>query len=218
MSALEDDIVQGRARPGERLDERLLAERFNVSRTPIREVLVRMSSLGIVELRRNQGAFVADLSPSRVVGMLEVSAELKILAARQAARRMSSDERDRLTALGREMKLAAEAGDLLRYFDRANASFELIYEGTHNTFLVDTMHNIQVRLCAYRRQLARMLHMPIQTSLEENTKVIEAVVRGDQEEAESWMRRHTELRREEFSDLVTLISAEAPRAELQTAA
>lgn len=218
--ALEEDIAAGRLRPGGRLDERELANRFNVSRTPIREVLARLSSLGIVELRRNQGAFVADLSLSRVVGMLEVSGELKVLAARQAARRMSPEQRARLRAIGAEMKAAADDGDLQRYFDHANGMIDLICEGTHNTFLRDTMRNIQVRLCAYRRQLARTLHKPIQTSLEENSNMIEAVVRGDPEEAERWMRRHAELRREEFSDLVTLISEQGTtsRTLIETAA
>lgn len=220
IAALEDDIAAGRLRPGGRLDERELAKRFNVSRTPIREVLARLSSLGIIELRRNQGAFVADLSLSRVVGMLEVSGELKVLAARQAARRMSPEERERLKMIGGEMKAAADAGDLQRYFDHANAMIDLICEGTHNTFLRDTMRNIQVRLCAYRRQLARTLHKPIQTSLEENSNMIDAVARGEPEEAERWMRRHAELRREEFSDLVTLISEQGAttRTPIETAA
>ena len=62
LRVIEEDIVAGKMRPGQRLDERTLAQRFGFSRTPIREVLVRMSSLGIVELKRNQGAFVVELS------------------------------------------------------------------------------------------------------------------------------------------------------------
>src|SRR5574342_140454 len=64
------------------VDKRALAGRFGVSRTPIREVLVRLSSLGVVELRRNQGAFVAEMNSAKLIGMLEVMAEVKILADR----------------------------------------------------------------------------------------------------------------------------------------
>ena len=103
LRTIEEDIVVGKMRPGERLDERTLAQRFNVSRTPIREVLVRMSSLGIVELKRNQGAFVAEISSGRLIGMLEVMGELKVLAARQSARRMSIEERQRIIGLRDEM-------------------------------------------------------------------------------------------------------------------
>jgi DNA-binding GntR family transcriptional regulator len=206
LSVIEEDIVVGKMLPGQRLDERTLATRFGVSRTPIREVLVRLSSLGIVELRRNHGAFVAALSSGRLVGMLEVMSELKVLAARQAARRMTIDERQRIIELKARMTGHVEKGEIQAYFDSATSLHDAICEGTHNSFLLETTRNIQVCLCAYRRHLARILHLPIQTSLEENCRVVDAITRGDAPEAERWMRQQTELRREEFADLITLVS------------
>jgi DNA-binding GntR family transcriptional regulator len=213
LRAIEEDIVVGKMRPGERLDERTLAQRFSVSRTPIREVLVRMSSLGIVELKRNQGAFVAEISSGRLIGMLEVMGELKVLAARQSARRMSVEERQRLIGLRDEMAACVKKGTLQEYFDRATALHDAICEGTHNAFLVESTRNIQVCLCAYRRHLSRILHLPIQTSLQENSNIVDAITQGDSAEAERWMREQTELRREEFSDLITLVSEKVTPTE-----
>ncbi len=213
LRMIEEDIVAGRMQPGARLDERTLAKRFGVSRTPIREVLFRMSSLGIVELRRNKGAFVAEISSGRLVGMLEVMAELKVLAARQAARRMSIEERQRIGVLRDGMEACVQAGELQQYFDKANAMLDAIFEGTHNPFLVDTARTIQVCLCAYRSHLSQILHKPIQTSLEENKNIANAMLAGDSVEAERWMRQQTELRREEFADLITLVSENASAAQ-----
>lgn len=213
LRMIEEDIVAGRMQPGARLDERTLAKRFGVSRTPIREVLFRMSSLGIVELRRNKGAFVAEISSGRLVGMLEVMAELKVLAARQAARRMSIEERQRIGILRDGMEACVQAGNLQQYFDKANAMLDAIFEGTHNSFLVDTARTIQVCLCAYRSHLSQILHKPIQTSLEENKNIANAMLAGDSVEAERWMRQQTELRREEFADLITLLSENASAAQ-----
>ena len=218
LRVIEEDIVAGKMRPGQRLDERTLAQRFGVSRTPIREVLVRMSSLGIVELKRNQGAFVVELSSGRLIGMLEVMAELKVLAARQSARRMSIEERQHLVALRDEMAQCVEIGNMQNYFDKATALHDAICEGTHNAFLVETTRNIQVCLCAYRRHLSRILHLPLQTSLDENRNIVDAIVRGDAAEAEHWMRQQTELRREEFADLITLVSEKSIPAPLASAA
>lgn len=218
LRVIEEDIVAGKMRPGQRLDERTLAQRFGVSRTPIREVLVRMSSLGIVELKRNQGAFVVELSSSRLIGMLEVMADLKVLAARQSARRMSIEERQHLVALCDEMARCVEIGDLQKYFDTATSLHDAICEGTHNAFLVETTRNIQICLCAYRRHLSRILHLPLQTSLEENRNIVDAILRGDAAEAERWMREQTELRREEFADLITLVSEKSVAAPLDSAA
>jgi DNA-binding GntR family transcriptional regulator len=205
MLKIEDDIVSGKILPGQRLDERVLAERFGVSRTPIREALVRLSSSGLVKLRRNQGAFVAEMTPGRLIGVLEVMADLKILAARLAARRMSLAEREKLKALRDETAVCVEKGDLRGYFDKATALHDAIYEGAHNDFLVETARNIRTCLCAYRRYLARM-HLPVKTSYEENSKVVDAIVLGDSGQAEEWMRRHAELRREEMDDILTLMS------------
>ena len=207
LKHIQDDIVVGVTPPGTRLDERTLAERFRISRTPIREVLRKMSSLGIVDQRRNKGAFVAEISSSRLVGMLDVMAELKVLAARQAARRMNIEERRQLAALGDEMAACAKDGDLQPYFDKASALHEAICAGTHNEFLVESVHNIQLCMCAYRRHLSQILHMPIRTSLEENSNIVAAVVEGDSAKAEYWMRQQTEFRRDEFSDLITLVAA-----------
>lgn len=204
---IEEDIVSGEMQPGQRLDERELAERFGVSRTPIREVLVRLSSLGVVELRRNQGAFVAEMNSAKLIGMLEVMAEVKILAARLASRRMTVEERERLLAIRDETAACADTDDLGSYFDRATALHDAIYEGSHNDFLLDMARNITICLCAYRKHLSNALHLPILTSFEENKNVVDAIVRGDSAEAEKWMRQHTELRREELADLITVISA-----------
>ena len=214
MRRIEDDIVSGRILPGQRLDERMLAERFGLSRTPIREALVRLSASGLVKIRRNQGAFVAEMTPGRLIGILEVMADLKVLAARLAARRMSIAERERLKALQKEAAVCVEKGDLRGYFDRATALHDAIYEGAHNEFLVETARNIRMCLCAYRRYLARM-HLPVRTSYEENARVVDAIVLGDSVQAEEWMRRHTELRREEMDDILTLMSR--PQASLHGA-
>lgn len=205
VARIEDDIVAGTILPGSRLDERLLSERFGVSRTPVREALVRLSVAGLVEIRRNQGAFVTEMTPARLIGILEVMAELKVLAARLAARRMTMEERERLKALRAETAQCVEVGDLRGYFAKATALHDAIYNGSHNDFLIETARNIRTCLCAYRRHLERM-HLPVKTSYEENSHMVDAIALGNSDEAEAWMRRHTELRREEMEDLITLMS------------
>jgi DNA-binding GntR family transcriptional regulator len=206
LQVLQEDIIEGRLVPGQRLDERTLATRFGLSRTPIREILVRLSSLGIVSLRRNQGAFVTRISSARLIGMLEVMSELKVLAARQAARRMNAEERKRLGVLKDRMAECAEKNAIAPYFEAATALHDAVCEGAHNPFLLETTRNIQICLNAYRRHLSRILHRPIRTSLEENCRIVDALIGGDSQEAERWMRQQTELRREEFADLISLVS------------
>src|SRR5574338_271011 len=62
---IEEQLATGARRPGTRLDEQELAAEFGVSRTPIREVLIQLAAVGLVEMRPRRGAIVADVGPSR---------------------------------------------------------------------------------------------------------------------------------------------------------
>ena len=88
VARLEDDILGGHFEPGDRLAEGALAERFGVSRTPIREALRQLSAAGLVEMRPHRGAVVRSLLVADIVHMLELMAEIEGFCARLAARRM----------------------------------------------------------------------------------------------------------------------------------
>jgi DNA-binding GntR family transcriptional regulator len=94
---LEQDIVTGRFKPGERLDEQSLASRFGVSRTPIREALMQLASIGMVDLQPHRGAFVASLSLKEIIERFEMMAALEgmcgALAAPEDHRRAAQQSR-----------------------------------------------------------------------------------------------------------------------------
>ncbi len=96
---IADDIVRGGLAPGAPLDETELAQRFKVSRTPVREALRQLAASGLVEARPHRGAVVARPSPERLGAMFEAMAELEALCAGLAAERMKPAERRRLEAL-----------------------------------------------------------------------------------------------------------------------
>ena len=82
---IEQDIVTGRFQPGERLDEQSLADRFGVSRTPIREALMQLASTGMVELHSRRGAFVASLGFKEIIERFEAMAALEGMCGALAA-------------------------------------------------------------------------------------------------------------------------------------
>src|SRR3954451_2305164 len=99
---IEEEVALGFFKPGARLDEAELADRFGVSRTPIREALIQLASMGIVEIRPRRGAVVPKLMPHRLVEMFEVMAELEAMCGRLAARRMSEADHCTLVATHRD--------------------------------------------------------------------------------------------------------------------
>src|SRR5690554_1246467 len=89
---LVEDILTNRLAPGEALVERSLADRFGISRTPIREVLLRLHSEHLIDFFPHQGAFVRKMTPQDVRELFELREALEPLAAKLAAMHRPDDE------------------------------------------------------------------------------------------------------------------------------
>lgn len=201
---LENDIVLGSFAPGQRLDEASLTERFGVSRTPVREALQQLAAIGLVEMVPNRGAFVARIGLAELVEMFEVMAELEGMCARLATRRISESEadtlQDALAACGR----AADSGDSDAYYYENDRFHECIYNACHNSFLRKQTRQLKTRLQPYRRM---QLQVPnrVKRSMEEHNQIVQAIVAGDEHEAESRMKQHVQIQGERFMDFVASV-------------
>src|SRR6185503_9639094 len=88
--ALEEAIVSGEIAPGTVLRQEQLSERFEVSRTPVREALRRLAALGLVSFEPNRGVRVRSVSPAELREAYLVRAELESLATEVATPRMTA--------------------------------------------------------------------------------------------------------------------------------
>lgn len=202
---IEEGIATGSFPPGMRLDEVELAQRFDVSRTPLREALFQLASSGIVEMQPRRGTVVADLSPHRMVEMFEVMGELEAMCGRLAARRMLPPEHERLLAAHRACEAARDANDPDAYYYENENFHHLIYEGSHNGFLAQQASALHRRLRPYRRlQLRVRDRMP--TSLREHEGVVQAILAGDAELTAQRLRDHVVVQGQRFADLVASLS------------
>jgi DNA-binding GntR family transcriptional regulator len=131
-------IIEGVYRPGERLIEQRIAEELAVSRTPVREALVRLEGAGLVVNARHKGAMVRTLSREDIVDLYELRGVLESLAAKRAATRTDDDELARMDEATESFD-AAVAGswpmslDQLQTLNAANRQF-------HETVLVAARH------------------------------------------------------------------------------
>jgi DNA-binding GntR family transcriptional regulator len=89
---LADQIISGELKPGQQLDEKALAEAFNVSRTPVREALRRLAALGLVSFVPNRGVRVRTISREELHEAFMVRAELEALATEVAATKMTAED------------------------------------------------------------------------------------------------------------------------------
>lgn len=201
---IENGIVTGEFEPGERLDETQLATRYGVSRTPIREALMQLSAIGLVETRPRRGAVVVDPGPQYVLEMFEVMAELEGMAGALAARRHTNEDRDLLTAAHERCGEAALSDDTDSYYYENEVFHHAIYQASHSGFLKDQCAALHRRLRPYRRLQLRVRNR-MKVSFEEHRKIVEAILSGDDEAARLLLKGHVAVQGDRFSDLVASI-------------
>lgn len=203
---LEQEIVTGVHAPGSRLDEATLAGRFSLSRTPIREALMQLASTGLVTVVPNRGVFVREFSPSQLVEMFEVMAELEGMCGRLATRRLTAEGRDGLIEADRACDEAESNGTPDDYY-QANERFHmLIYAASSNGFLADQAKALHLRLNPYRRMQLRMVGRARESS-REHRAIVEAICAGDAPLAAQRLKDHILLQGERFSDFFAALLA-----------
>lgn len=202
---IEEEIATGKLLPGSRLDEAELAERFKVSRTPIREALNLLLGEGLIETGARRGAVVARVTPQRLMEMFEVMSELEAMCAQLAIRRMSNVEFARIESAHALCRTAAETCDPDAYF-YANEEFHYaIYAASQNGFLFDESAALQRKLRPYRRLQLRVRGR-VQRSFEEHQAIVDALREGDANRAVIGVRAHVIVQGERFADLVASLS------------
>lgn len=205
---LEQEIVTGVLAPGDRLDEVRLAERFDVSRTPIREAFQQLAASGLLELKPRRGAFVRSASIGEIIEMFEVMAELEGMCGRLAARRITPEQaqalRDAMTACA----AALAGGDSDAYYYENEQFHHLIYNSCGNRFLTGQATALHRRLKPYRRLQLRVRGR-MRQSLAEHEAVVEAIIGEDPERAEESLKKHILIQGEGFNDLVAGLESEA---------
>jgi DNA-binding GntR family transcriptional regulator len=194
---LADDIVRGLLRPGSALDETEIAQRFSVSRTPVREALRQLAASGLVETRAHHGAVVARPSLERLNGMFEAMAELEALCAGLAAERMPASERRALEAIHEELRVLSYVGNPDRFHDVNERFHNAIYAGSQNSYIAEITLATRVRVQPFRRAQFRNLGR-LAKSQSEHDRVVVAIMRGDRIGAATAMRAHIELVRGEY--------------------
>lgn len=205
---IEELIAVGELSPGDALDETVLAQRFGVSRTPIREALIQLASAGLVDMRPRRSALVAQIGPHRLVEMFEVMAEMEAMCARLAARRMSPSEQAALQAAHEACKASRDAGDTDAYYYLNEAFHRAVYLGSHNDFLAEEAIKLHRRLAPYRRLQLRVRDR-IATSYDEHGGLVDALLAGDAETSAERARAHVVVQGQRFADLMASLPRSA---------
>ena len=199
-SAIANAILSGELRPGARLDEQSLADRYAVSRTPVREAIRQLASTGLVEVRPRRSAVVAQVTPEQLESMFIAMAELEASCARLSAMCMTPIERRRLQSYHEGMQSFVEQGDLDGFVDANQVFHSLVYAGSHNGILAEMAAGLRRRLQPFRRaQFRSPGRLP--RSFAEHAAIVTAIAAGDVMGAHAAMVHHLSLVEDAFTHL-----------------
>ncbi|QFT09635.1 GntR family transcriptional regulator [Vibrio sp. THAF190c] len=189
---LIEAIVSGELEPGGKISEPELAKRFEVSRGPLREAMMRVEGLGLIERIPHVGARVITLCEEKLIELYSVREALEGMAARLAARYITAEELMGLEGLLLTHSKHIDQVDGASYFHQ-HGDFDFHYriiKASRNSkleaLLCDELYHL---LRMYRYQSPRAQSRPIE-ALNEHKFILQAISQRDEELAEMLMRRH----------------------------
>lgn len=184
---LKVDLLNGSFAPGDALREVALAERFGVSRTPVREALTRLLHEGLLE-RRARGLFVREIDPEQIMQVYDLRILLEGQAAFEAAAARSELDLVRLQALVERDRGLSDPDDATRLAN--NIEFHrALWRAAHNSVLADLLD----------RLATHQVHAPTSTlsvgtrwadSLVEHQQIVDHIKLRQGDQAQQMIREH----------------------------
>ena len=186
---LRQEIIDFTLQPGAQLREAELSARLGVSKTPLREALVRLQSDHLVELIPYKGAVVSGYSREDLRSIYQLRELLEGSCARDAAQAATPEDLAELTSVIRRTKAALSSEDRASIATLFYVFDEIIYRQTRNPYIRDLIESLHAHL--YRiGQLTVMIPGRLQRSADQHEAIYEAILRREPAEAEQRMREH----------------------------
>jgi DNA-binding GntR family transcriptional regulator len=190
VSKLRDFIVEGHLVPGSRIPERELCEKFDISRTPLREALKVIAAEGLIELLPNRGARVRQFSEADIRNLFEVLSGLDFAAGRLACTRITDEAIAAIEKMHLEMYMHYLRRELPDYFRVNQEIHQAIVDAANNPLLSANYANLNsiARRVRYSANLVRRDRLG--DAMREHEQIVDALRRRSADELGLLMFEH----------------------------
>jgi DNA-binding GntR family transcriptional regulator len=195
FAELQNRIINLELEPGTVINEKALMEEFDVSRTPVREALIKLSQIGLIETRPRVGTFVTQIDIKSVKNAYEVKKNLEGLAAELAAKRATDDEIKELFEIIERFKGYDIVKDYKLCIQDDQRFHYLIRQAARNEILIEVLDMLNTKTARFLQSIHYVIsdYDWFSNSLKDIANAIHA---RDADEA----RKHTEIHTKEFLD------------------
>lgn len=187
LEIIKERIVYLDYEPGKQLREKELREEFNIGRTPLREIFIKLENEGLITTVPHSGTYVSTVSFHELRDLFEVRSYLISLAGKLAARRITKEELKELRKLIDEMSSEEDPKELMKLDSRAH---ELVNNATKNEVLAENLRKLRqqsVRIWVFPRTKKFMNKFK-----DEFSELIEALEDGDEKKSGKILSSHME--------------------------
>jgi DNA-binding GntR family transcriptional regulator len=188
LETIRESILKGQLKPGEKVAEPELAERFGISRTPIREAFRQLESEGYLTVIPRKGAVVTALSERAVEEFYAIKSILEGYAAQMAAENMTDKDIEKLEQINQKLQELADEGDVKTFFKIHNEFHEVFIRAAGNEKLLELINQLMMKFNRFR---LASLSLPgrMEISVKEHEKIIKAFKRKDGAQADNLVRK-----------------------------
>ncbi|MEA3362590.1 MAG: GntR family transcriptional regulator [Thermodesulfobacteriota bacterium] len=188
LETIREAILKGDLKPGEKVAEPELAERFGISRTPIREAFRQLESEGFLTVIPRKGAVVAALSERDVQEYYAVKSILEGYAAELAAQNLSEKELAKLESINNRLKQLANAGDVKTFYKIHHDFHDTFLKAADNSKLYDLIKQLGMKFSRLR-MASLSVDGRMAISVAEHDKLLDAFRRHDGKAAEALVKK-----------------------------
>jgi DNA-binding GntR family transcriptional regulator len=192
-------IVKGDLQLGEALSETALATALGVSKTPIREALLRLKTEGLVDIQPQRGTFVFRMGADEVRTLSEFRDVLEISALRLGMRRDARALGRTLKRIVADMNASLADDDAARYREQDGLFHECIIESCANHHLTRSYTTIAFRVQALRNRLSANPHLNAQ-SFKQHRMLAQLIAGGQTAKAASLLKKHIAQTLEDYEN------------------
>jgi DNA-binding GntR family transcriptional regulator len=184
-----DEISGGKIVPGEKLNERQLAKRYNVSRTPVREALFQLEKVGVADFDQVKGIIVRKVTVKQFEEILDVISVLEGYAVETiVAHGLTSKELTNIMQFGEKLETNAKNKDYFKFAENNRIFHEYLVKTTKNSILQTILKELNSRI--YTGGLSVPFY--IDQYEKKHKEIIDAISKGLSKRAGIAMKRHNQ--------------------------
>ena len=192
-------IIENEYKPGDIINEKRLVEEFKVSRTPVREVILKLSHLGLTNIIPRAGTYVAQIDIKLVMNAYEIKIKLESFAAELAAKRITEDEIKELETIKERIINC----DFVREYKACISDDQLFHKkirnASKNAILIEYLDNINDKTARFLRHIQYVIE-DVKWFNQSVISIVEAIKQRDYIEAGKEAEKHVEFFLNELSE------------------